>query len=118
MSGAKALSFIQPEAPEELIRALAGKTHDLKIDRVVRLDAVLGALRDGVSFLEIIRRTIWQLEASLIEKVITSTQGSKPQAAQLLKIDYETLYRCIYKYGLEISGDQVPMSIGKRRSCA
>lgn len=100
VSGAEALSFIQPEASDELIRALEGKTHELEIDRMVRLDAVLAALHNGVSFLEIIRRTIWQLEASLIVKVLASTQDNKSRAAQLLKIDHQTLYRHIYKYGL------------------
>ena len=90
--------FIKPKAFGEFLQALEGKRRMLEVGQGIQMDVALQALGNGISLAEILRQAVWQLKKHLIARVLESTNGNKAQAAQLLKIDYKTLYRKMHKY--------------------
>jgi DNA-binding protein Fis len=91
-------SFISLSAANELVRALKGEQQDLQIDTELQLEPALQALQEGASLTDIIQRAVDCLECYLIIQILESTDGNKAETARILKIDYKTLYRKMYKY--------------------
>jgi len=90
-------NFIGISAVREFIKTLPGNVQALKGGYEIQFDAVLNALREGSSMLEIRQEVIKQLERQIIRQVVIATRGNKAEAARLLRIDYKTLYRKIHK---------------------
>jgi DNA-binding NtrC family response regulator len=82
----------------ELVQALTGERPALPLDAGIPLAPALHALKNGGSLLEIMQHVREDLERSLITQMLVCTQGNKAEAARILKIDYMTLYRKMYKY--------------------
>ena len=91
-------NFIEAPAIEELLRILKGETAEIHLEANIRLDAALQALKDGLSLTEIVQEAVAQLEKYVIAKIIECTNGNKAETARILKVDYKTLYRKMYKY--------------------
>lgn len=91
-------NFIEAPAIEELLRLLKGESPGIHLEAKVRLDAALQALKDGLSLTEVIDEAVCQLEKYVIAKIIECTNGNKAETARILKVDYKTLYRKMYKY--------------------
>ena len=68
------------------------------------------ALKDGSSLTDIIQQATDCLECYLIIQILESTAGNKAEAARILKIDYKTLYRKMYKYFGTFSDFVLPSS--------
>lgn len=83
---------------KELVQALRGERQELQLEAGFRLEPALQALKDGFSLTSIIQRTTEQLECYLIAQILASTNGNKSETARILKVDYKTLYRKMYKY--------------------
>lgn len=92
--------FVEVQSLDEWIQALEGSVHELNVNGVIRLDAALQALHNGLSLIEIVNRATWQFEKLIIERVLISTRGNRAHALRLLKIDYKVLSRSLHKYGL------------------
>jgi hypothetical protein len=67
-------------------------------------------LKAGASLTEIIQQATDCLERYLIIRILESTAGNKAEAARILKIDYKTLYRKMYKYFGTFSDFVLPSS--------
>jgi hypothetical protein len=102
-------SFISTSTANDLVRALKGEQQDLQIETELRLEPALQALHEGFSLTEIIQRAVDCLECYLITQILESTDGNKAETARILKIDYKTLYRKMYKYFGTFS-DFVPLA--------
>ena len=98
LSAWEAHNFIEAPAIEELLRILKGETAEIHLEANIRLDAALQALKDGLSLTEIVQEAVAQLEKYVIAKIIECTNGNKAETARILKVDYKTLYRKMYKY--------------------
>jgi transcriptional regulator of acetoin/glycerol metabolism len=82
----------------ELVQALAGERPALRLEAGIPLAPALHALKNGCSLLEIMQHVRDDLERYLITQMLVCTQGNKAETARILKIDYMTLYRKMYKY--------------------
>ena len=82
----------------ELAQALTGDRPALRLEAGMQLAPALHALKNGCSLLEIMQHVRDDLERSLITQMLICTQGNKAETARILKIDYMTLYRKMYKY--------------------
>ncbi len=91
-------TLIDDSALESWMQALEGEVEALEIGDKVKMEVAIKALNNGSSLTEITQQAIWQLERLLIAHVLNVTEGNKLAAARLLKIDYKTLYRKLYKY--------------------
>jgi DNA-binding NtrC family response regulator len=94
---------------KELVQALKGEGQELRLEASFRLEPTLQALKDGFSLTSIMQRATEQLESYLIAQILASTNGNKSETARILKVDYKTLYRKMYKYFGTFS-DFVPAS--------
>src|SRR5215468_1983088 len=90
-------NFVNISAVGEFVTTLPGNAPEIKVGREIQFDAVLKALRDGYSLVEIRQEVANQLERQIIMQVIIATEGNKSAAARLLHVDYKTLYRKIHK---------------------
>jgi DNA-binding NtrC family response regulator len=64
-------------------------------------------LREGAGLKEVAAHAQAQAEKGLIKRVLSQTNGNKRKAAEILKVDYTTLFEKLKKYGLHSkSGDQ------------
>jgi DNA-binding NtrC family response regulator len=57
-------------------------------------------LREGAGLKEVAALAQAEAEKSLIKRVLTQTNGNKKKSAEILKIDYTTLFEKLKKYGL------------------
>lgn len=89
---------ITAAAAKELVQALRGEREEVRFDTGIRVEPALQALKDGWSLTEIIQHTLERLECYLIIQVLEATNGNKAETARILKIDYKTLYRKMFKY--------------------
>jgi DNA-binding NtrC family response regulator len=94
---------------KELAQALKGERQELRLEAGFRLEPALQALKDGFSLTSIMQRATEQLESYLIAQILASTHGNKSETARILKVDYKTLYRKMYKHFGTFS-DFVPAS--------
>ena len=83
---------------KELVQALKGERQELQLEAGIRLEPALQALKNGFSLIEIIQHAVEHLERYLITQILVLTNGNKAETARILKIDYKTLYRKMYKY--------------------
>jgi DNA-binding NtrC family response regulator len=83
---------------KELVQALTGERQELRLEAGMRLEPALQALKNGFSLIDIIQHVLEHLERYLITQILVCTKGNKAEAARILKIDYKTLYRKMYKY--------------------
>lgn len=58
-------------------------------------------LREGAGLKEVAALAQAEAERSLIKRVLTQTNGNKKKSAEILKIDYTTLFEKLKKYGLQ-----------------
>ena len=82
----------------ELVQALTGDRLALRLEAGMPLAPALHALQNGCSLIEIMQHVRDDLERYLITQILVYTQGNKAETARILKIDYMTLYRKMYKY--------------------
>jgi DNA-binding NtrC family response regulator len=90
--------FILAPTIEDVLKVLKGETTELQLEADIQLEAALQALHDGFSLTEIIQQAVYQLEKYVIAQILEFTNGNKAEAARILKVDYKTLYRKMYKY--------------------
>jgi DNA-binding NtrC family response regulator len=90
--------FIPVAMVKELVQAVKGEKQELQFEATLRLEPALQALKDGFSLTSIMQRAAEQLECCLIAQILASTSGNKAETARILKVDYKTLYRKMYKY--------------------
>jgi DNA-binding NtrC family response regulator len=57
-------------------------------------------LREGAGLKEVAALAQAEAEKSLIKRVLTQTNGNKKKSAEILKIDYTTLFEKLKKYGI------------------
>jgi putative PEP-CTERM system response regulator len=57
-------------------------------------------LREGAGLKEVAAHAQAQAEKGLIKRVLSQTNGNKRKAAEILKVDYTTLFEKLKKYGL------------------
>jgi DNA-binding NtrC family response regulator len=103
-------SFLAISTASELVQALKGEKPHLQLDAGIRLEPAVQALKDGFPLADIIQQAMDCLERYLILQVLESTAGNKAEAARILKIDYKTLYRKMYKYFGTFSDFVLPSS--------
>jgi two-component system response regulator HydG len=60
-------------------------------------------LREGAGLKEVAAIAQAEAEKSLIKRILLQTQGNKRKTAEILKIDYTTLFEKLKKYGLHSS---------------
>ena len=69
-------------------------------------------LREGAGLKEVAAQAQAEAERSLIKRILIQTRGNKRKTAEILKIDYTTLFEKLKKYGLQpsrdITDDQAP----------
>ncbi len=58
-------------------------------------------LREGAGLKEVAAHAQAEAERSLIKRVLLQTRGNKRKTAEILKIDYTTLFEKLKKYGLQ-----------------
>ncbi len=58
-------------------------------------------LREGAGLKEVAAQAQAKAEAGMIKRVLTQTNGNKRKAAEILKVDYTTLFEKLKKYGLQ-----------------
>jgi len=58
-------------------------------------------LREGAGLKEVSQFAQMEAERGMIVRVLTQTRGNKRKAAEILKIDYTTLFEKIKKYNLQ-----------------
>jgi DNA-binding NtrC family response regulator len=58
-------------------------------------------LREGAGLKEVAAQAQAEAEKSLILRVLSQTRGNKKKSAEILKIDYTTLFEKLKKYGLQ-----------------
>ncbi|UCE66268.1 MAG: sigma-54-dependent Fis family transcriptional regulator [Candidatus Zixiibacteriota bacterium] len=58
-------------------------------------------LREGAGLKEVAALAQAEAEKSLIKRVLTQTNGNKKRSAEILKIDYTTLFEKLKKYGIQ-----------------
>jgi DNA-binding NtrC family response regulator len=61
------------------------------------------SLREGAGLKEVGAMAQAEAEKSLIRRILTQTHGNKRRTAEILKIDYTTLFEKLKKYGLQSS---------------
>ena len=64
-------------------------------------------LREGAGLKEVAAQAQAEAEKSLIKRVMAQTRGNKRKTAEILKIDYTTLFEKLKKYGLQPSREVV-----------
>jgi DNA-binding NtrC family response regulator len=62
-------------------------------------------LREGAGLKEVAAQAQAEAERSLIKRILIQTRGNKRKTAEILKIDYTTLFEKLKKYGLQPSKD-------------
>jgi transcriptional regulator with PAS, ATPase and Fis domain len=62
-------------------------------------------LREGAGLKEVAAQAQADAEKSLIKRILAQTRGNKRKTAEILKIDYTTLFEKLKKYGLQPSKD-------------
>jgi DNA-binding NtrC family response regulator len=102
---------------KELVQALKGERQELQLEAGIRLEPALQALKNGFSLIEIIQQALEYLERYLITQILVCTNGNKAETARILKIDYKTLYRKMYKYFGTFS-DFVPAAEARIDRCS
>lgn len=127
LSSREEQNFIRAPATEDLLKILKGEASDLQWETEIRLELALQALRSGFSLTEIVQKAVCQLEKYVITQILKSTNGNKAETARILKVDYKTLYRKMYKYfgtfpgflpASQADGPQASMSAGLSRNSA
>lgn len=58
-------------------------------------------LREGAGLKEVAAQAQAEAESGLIKRVLAQTRGNKRKTAEILKIDYTTLFEKLKKYGLQ-----------------
>ncbi len=58
-------------------------------------------LRDGAGLKEVGAYAQAEAEKGLIKRVLAETKGNKKKAAEILRVDYTTLFEKLKKYGLQ-----------------
>ncbi|MEE8417523.1 MAG: helix-turn-helix domain-containing protein, partial [candidate division Zixibacteria bacterium] len=58
-------------------------------------------VREGAGLKEVSAQAQAEAEKSLIKRVLSQSRGNKKKAAEILKIDYTTLFEKLKKYGLQ-----------------
>jgi DNA-binding NtrC family response regulator len=91
-------SVVTAATAQELVQALKGDRQELQLEAGIRLEPALQALKNGFSLIDIIQHALEYLERYLITQILVCTNGNKAETARILKIDYKTLYRKMYKY--------------------
>jgi DNA-binding NtrC family response regulator len=61
------------------------------------------SLREGAGLKEVAAMAQAEAEKSLIKRILNQTRGNKRKTAEILKIDYTTLFEKLKKYGLQSS---------------
>ncbi len=64
-------------------------------------------LREGSGLKEVAAQAQADAEKGLIKRVLTQTRGNKRKTAEILQIDYTTLFEKLKKYGLQTKKDAV-----------
>ncbi len=64
-------------------------------------------LREGAGLKEVAALAQAEAEKSLIKRILVQTRGNKRKTAEILKIDYTTLFEKLKKYGLQPQRDSV-----------
>jgi DNA-binding NtrC family response regulator len=64
-------------------------------------------LREGAGLKEVAAMAQAEAEKSLIKRILVQTRGNKRKTAEILKIDYTTLFEKLKKYGLQPSREFV-----------
>ena len=127
LSSREEQNFIRAPATEDLLKMLKGETAELQWETEIRLELALQALRSGFSLTEIVQKAVCQLEKYVIAQILKSTNGNKAETARILKVDYKTLYRKMYKYfgtfpdilpASQVDGPQASMGTGLSRKSA
>jgi len=66
-------------------------------------------LREGAGLKEVVAHEVAKVENNLITRVLKQTRGNKRKAAEILQIDYTTLFEKLKKYKLDNKGrDELP----------
>ena len=71
-------------------------------------------LREGAGLKDVAAMAQAEAEKSLIRRVLTQTNGNKKKTAEILKIDYTTLFEKLKKYGIQTKKElteEVPSQI-------
>jgi DNA-binding NtrC family response regulator len=73
-------------------------------------------VREGAGLKEVAAMAQAEAEKSLIKRILTQTNGNKRKTAEILKIDYTTLFEKLKKYGLQssrtvVEEDPVPAAV-------
>lgn len=58
-------------------------------------------LREGAGLKEVAAQAQAKAESGMIKRVLSQTNGNKRKAAEILKVDYTTLFEKLKKYGLQ-----------------
>jgi DNA-binding NtrC family response regulator len=58
-------------------------------------------LREGAGLKDVAALAQAEAEKSLIKRILTQTNGNKKKTAEILKIDYTTLFEKLKKYGIQ-----------------
>jgi DNA-binding NtrC family response regulator len=72
-------------------------------------------LREGAGLKEVAAMAQAEAEKALIRRILGQTNGNKRKTAEILKIDYTTLFEKLKKYGLQASrglAEDVPVASG------
>jgi DNA-binding protein Fis len=93
--------FISERALHQVMQALEGKKRMLAGNPQIQLGVALQALDNGYSLSEIVEQATAQVEAYILARILDLANGSKTRAARMLRIDYKTLYRKLYKYTIK-----------------
>ncbi|MBD3168721.1 MAG: response regulator [candidate division Zixibacteria bacterium] len=63
-------------------------------------------LREGAGLKEVVAHSVAKVEKNLISRILKQTRGNKRKAAEILQIDYTTLFEKLKKYSLDGKGKQ------------
>ena len=85
------------------VRSLEESSAEITPDQIaIRLPSSAEIrLREGAGLKEVAALAQAEAEKSLIKRVLTQTNGNKKKSAEILKIDYTTLFEKLKKYGLQ-----------------
>jgi len=65
---------------------------------------------DKLTFRDMVRRNLVQVERDILEQALKHTNGNKAKAARLLQIDYKTIHTKAKEYGLSGRRDEVDLT--------
>ncbi len=61
-------------------------------------------LREGAGLKEVVAYEVAKIESKIIDRILKQTRGNKRKAAEILQIDYTTLFEKLKKYNLDGKG--------------